>query len=84
MNAIHRRLEKLEAAAALHAHPPRVARRFIIQGPHGMAHGDAVAFLREQGHQIREQDLNIIRCVIGAEDGRPVDLSLEDLTRHQS
>ncbi|SFV14562.1 hypothetical protein SAMN02799631_05905 [Methylobacterium sp. 174MFSha1.1] len=84
MSAIHRRLEKLEATAALHSQPHRVARRFIIQGPHGMSHGDAVAFLREQGHQIRYQDLNIIRCVIGAEDGRPVDLPLEDLTPYQS
>lgn len=81
MTTIRRRLEQLEAAAP---QAPRQVRRFMIQGPQGMPCGDAVAFLRACGHEIRDQDLNIIRCVIGAEDGRPVDLPLEDLTAHQS
>ncbi|MGX7706737.1 hypothetical protein [Methylobacterium sp. Gmos1] len=84
MSIIHHRLAKLEVAAALHSQPHRVAQRFIIQGPPDMSHGDAVAFLREQGHQICDQDLNIIWCVISAYEGSPVDLPLEDLTIHQS
>jgi hypothetical protein len=29
---------------------------------------------------VRDEDFNLIRIVIGAEDGRPVDLPLKDIT----
>ena len=76
------RLGRLETAIIVK--PPGSVRRFVVQGPHGMSTDDVTAFLREQGHDLGGTGMNIIRMVIGAEDGRPVDLPLVDLTPRQS
>ncbi|MCJ2012678.1 hypothetical protein [Methylobacterium sp. J-076] len=79
MKDLGARIRKLEAAA-FKVGPALAVRRFIVQGPAALPEADAFAFLREQGHDIRDTDLNIVRVVIGAEDGHPVDLPLKDLT----
>lgn len=78
MQNLRARLEKLETIAR----PPsrRKMVSWAIQGPVGLPEADAVAFLRECGHDVRDEDFNLIRIVIGAEDGRPVDLPLKDIT----
>ena len=78
MQSLHSRLTKLEGAAFSPMHRRRVL--WAVQGPHNMPEGAAVAFLRECGHNVRDEDLNIIRIVLGAKDGRPVDLPLKDIT----
>lgn len=68
------RLERLEQSSRF----ARVAdrpRRYVAQGPVGF---DAYAFLRSCGHDVRDHD--IVLVIVGAEDGRPVDLPLADLT----
>ncbi|MCJ2105688.1 hypothetical protein MKK70_09945 [Methylobacterium sp. E-041] len=75
------RLGRLETAII--AKPPSAVRRFMVQGPHGLSAGDAATFLRERGHPLDAKALNIIRVVVGAEDGRPTDLPLKDLTPEQ-
>lgn len=75
---LQKRIAKLESAALAPQHQKAVF--WAIQGPHNMPEGAAVAFLRECGHDVRDEDHNIIRIVIGAKDGRPVDLPLKDLT----
>ena len=78
MQSLHSRLTKLEGAAFSPMHRRRVL--WAVQGPHNMPEGAAVAFLRECGHDVRDEDLNVIRIVVGAKDGRPVDLPLKDIT----
>ncbi|MCJ2049401.1 hypothetical protein [Methylobacterium sp. J-070] len=63
--------------------PPGQVRRFVVQGPHGMSTDEATAFLQEQGHDLGTNGINIVRVIVGAEDGRPVDLPLSDLTPRQ-
>lgn len=78
MADLNRRLVKLEATT----HPlPRRVVAWAIQGPHDMPEGAAAAFLRSCGHDVRDEDHNLIRIMVGAEDGRPIDLPLKDLTR---
>ena len=77
-NDLHRRLAKLEGATFNPLHRRRVL--WAIEGPHNMPEGAAVAFLRECGHDVRDEDFNIIRVVVGAKDGRPVDLPMKDIT----
>lgn len=79
MQSLHSRLAKLEGVAFSPMHRRRVL--WAIQGPHNMPEGAAVAFLRECGHEVRDEDLNIIRIVVGAEEGRPVDLLLKYISR---
>ena len=73
------RLGRLEGRITLKSRDLPV-RRFMVQGPRGLSGDDAAAFLREQGHDLNTGAFNIIRLVVGAEDGRPVDLPLADLT----
>lgn len=79
MQDLNKRLAKLEIASAPPC-PPQSVRRFMIEAPASMSCAEAVAFLRTRGHDVREDDFNIIRHVIGAENGRPVDLPLKDRT----
>ena len=79
MRNLTTRLAKLEEAAF--SERPRAVRQFVIEGPADMPEGASIAFLRSCGHDVRDEDLNIVRVLIGAEDGRPVDLPLKDLTR---
>ncbi|XYD12623.1 hypothetical protein R1A27_34640 (plasmid) [Methylobacterium sp. NMS12] len=76
------RLGRLETAIVVK--PTGPVRRFVVQGPHGMSTDEATAFLREQGHDLGGNGINLIRLVVGAEDGRPVDLPLADLTPRQA
>ena len=79
MNNLHKRLAKLELATAPPA-IPRQTRLFLMEGPAGLPHEDAVAFLRLSGHEVRDEDFNIIRIAIGAENGQPINLPLRDRT----
>lgn len=76
------RLGRLETAIIVK--PPGPVRRFVVQAPHGMAVDEVSDFLREQGHDLGGKGINIVRVIVGAEDGRPVDLPLADLTPRQS
>ncbi|MEA1832570.1 hypothetical protein U8607_10805 [Methylobacterium durans] len=78
MQNLQKRLSRLEATAR----PKRRQRvcSFTLQGPNGLSEADAVAFLRECGHEVRDEDFNIIRTLVGADSRRPVDLPLKDLT----
>lgn len=78
MSNISARLAKLESTAS--RGQSREVRQFAIEGPGDMPEGASIAFLRSCGHDVRDEDLNIVRVFIGAEDGRPVDLPLRDLT----
>lgn len=77
-NDLHRRIIKLETA--VRGSDDRMVRLFSIEGPNGLPRDEAIVFLRECGHDVRDEDFNIIRVVIGAKDGRPVDLPLRDIT----
>ena len=82
MQNLHARLARLEdATSVLQRHE---AHQFAIEGPVNMPAGAAFTYLRECGHDVLETGLNIVRVFIDAEDGRPVDLPLNDLTREQS
>lgn len=76
MNALTKRLERLEASAF--REPARTVRRFIVQGPADMPEGASVEFLRACGHDISDGDLNLVRLVISADPSEP--LELQDLT----
>ncbi|MCJ2087134.1 hypothetical protein MKK88_14230 [Methylobacterium sp. E-005] len=82
MRDLNARLQKLERAIR----PPqqRKVRQFVIEGPKGLQVEAAEAFLRKCGHDLRDEDHNIIRIIIGAENGRPVDLRLKDITARYS
>ncbi|MCJ2052796.1 hypothetical protein [Methylobacterium sp. J-070] len=58
--------------------PPqhRTVRHFAMEGPKDLPRDAAVAFLRECGHEIRDNEDAIIRIMIAA--GR--DLPLKDIT----
>ncbi|MGE8128952.1 hypothetical protein ACQKQD_18425 [Methylobacterium sp. NPDC080182] len=71
MNA---RLRRLETAIRPPRH--RTVRRFAIEGPKNLPEGAAEAFLRECGHDLKDEDLNIIRVVIAPGP----DLALRDVT----
>ena len=75
------RLGRLETAIIVK--PPGSVRRFAVQGPHGMSTDEATSFLQERGHDLGRNGINIVRVIVGAEDGRPVDLPLADLTLRQ-
>lgn len=79
MQDLHKRLAKLEVASTPPG-PPRHVRRFMIEAPTGTNGAEAVAFFRASGHEVRDTDLNIIRRVVGAENGRPFGLPLKDRT----
>ena len=79
MNDLHKRLAKLEVATAPPA-IPRQTRRFLMEGPAGLPPEDAVAFLRSCGHEVRDEDFNIIRVVTDAENGQSINLPLHDRT----
>jgi hypothetical protein len=79
MHDLNKRLAKLEVASAP-PRPPQSVRRFMIEAPASTSGVEAVDFLRTCGHEVREDDFNIIRHVIGAENGKPVDLPLKDRT----
>ncbi|MCJ2041658.1 hypothetical protein MKK70_07995 [Methylobacterium sp. E-041] len=79
MNDLHKRLAKLEVATTPPAIPHQT-HRFLMEGPAGLPPEDAVAFLRSNGHEVRDEDLNIIRVVTDAENGQPIDLLLRDRT----
>lgn len=74
MKRIVQRIEAAESAVAARTATGPV-RRFLCSGPIGF---DAEGFLRSCGHEIAPGD--IIRVVVGAEDGKAVDLPLADLT----
>lgn len=76
MQTLSKRLERLEATAF--RGPAREARRFIIEGPAVLPEEASIAFLRACGHNIRDEDLNVVRLVISADPGEP--LPLHDLT----
>jgi hypothetical protein len=82
MQKLTSRLGRLEAA--IFVKRSGQVRLFSVQGPVGLSCDDAIAFLREQGHYICDEDTNIVRIVIGAENGKPVDLPLADLTARQT
>ncbi|MCJ2137287.1 hypothetical protein MKK69_25120 [Methylobacterium sp. J-026] len=71
MNA---RLQKLERAIRPPRH--RTQRHFAIEGPKDLPRDAAVAFLRECGHDIRDDEGAIIRIMVAP--GR--DLPLKDIT----
>ncbi|WP_267360814.1 MULTISPECIES: hypothetical protein [unclassified Methylobacterium] len=68
------RLRKLESTIRPQQH--RTVRHFAIEGPKDLPRDAAVAFLRECGHEIRNDEDAIIRIMIAA--GR--DLPLKDIT----
>lgn len=74
MRDLNARLRKLESAIR----PPqrRTVRKFAVEGPKNLLEGAAEAFLRECGHNLRDDDLNIIRIMVAP--GR--DLPLKDIT----
>ena len=74
MRDLNARLRKLESAIRPPQH--RKVRHFAIEGPRDLPEGAATAFLREFGHDIRDEDLNIFRVMVAA--GR--DLPLKDIT----
>ena len=74
MRDLNARLQKLESAIRPSQH--RTVRHFAIEGPRDLPRDAAVAFLRECGHDIRDEDLNIIRIMVAP--GR--DLPLKDIT----
>ncbi|QEE37610.1 MULTISPECIES: hypothetical protein [unclassified Methylobacterium] len=71
MNA---RLQKLESAIRPLRH--RKVRQFAIEGPKGLPPGAAEAFLRECGHDLKDEDHNIVRIMVAADR----DLPLKDIT----
>ena len=78
MRSLNARLRKLEST--IRAPERRKVVLWAIEGPKDLPEGAAATFLRECGHDLRDEDHNIIRVVVGAEDGRPVDLPLRDIT----
>lgn len=74
MRDLNARLRKLENASR----PPqrRAVRKFVVEGPKNLPAGAAEAFLRECGHDLKDEDLNIIRVVIAPGP----DLPLRDVT----
>ena len=74
------RLGRLEDRITLTEPQRWSVHRFMIQGPHGMSPDQIDDFLRDQGHDLGGVSRNVVRVIVGAEDGRPVDLSLADLT----
>lgn len=76
------RIEKLERTGG----PPEAAkpvRRFIVEAPVDTPTEEIAAFLRGCGHDVSDENFNIIREVIGAENGRPINLELRDLTKSE-
>lgn len=79
MQDLHKRLARLEVASTP-IQAPRQVRRFMIEAPAGTTAEAATAFLRTCGHEVRDEDFNIIRQVMGVEDGSPADLPWRDRT----
>lgn len=73
-NNLSKRLAKLEKAIRPPRH--RAVRHFAIEGPKGLPRDAAVAFLRECGHELRDDEDAIIRIMIAAGQ----DLPLKDIT----
>ena len=74
MRDLNARLRKLESAIRPPQH--RTVRHFAVEGPKDLPDGAAATFLRECGHDLRDEDLNIIRIMVAP--GR--DLPLKDIT----
>ena len=74
LNGMSRRLAKMEAEIFQAQH--RKVRLFAVEGPKDLAEGVAEAFLRECGHDLRDEDHNIVRIFIAADQ----DLPLKDVT----
>ncbi|MCJ2136437.1 hypothetical protein MKK69_20680 [Methylobacterium sp. J-026] len=73
-NSLSKRLAKLESAICPPQH--RTVRHFAIKGPKGLPRDAAVAFLRECGHDIRDDECAIIRVMVAP----GYDLPLKDIT----
>lgn len=78
MQTLLNRLGRLETAITVK--PPSKVCRFVVQGPHGLTADAAADFLLEQGHDLSGSALHLIRVVVDAENGHPIDLPLADLT----
>lgn len=74
LNDLNRRLAKIESETFDPQH--RKVRLFAIEGPANLPEGASIAFLRECGHDIRDEDLNIVRIMVAADR----DLPLKDIT----
>lgn len=74
MRDLRKRVAKLESAIRTPEH--RKVRQFAIEGPKNLPEGAAEAFLRECGHDILDEDRNIIRVMVSAHR----DLPLRDIT----
>lgn len=74
LTGLSKRLTKLEAETACPQHRKVVL--WAIEGPKDLPEGASIAFLRQCGHDVRDEDLNIIRVMIAADR----DLPLRDIT----
>ncbi|TXM96797.1 hypothetical protein FV242_33030 [Methylobacterium sp. WL64] len=74
LNDLDRRLLKLESATLGPQYRKVVC--WAIEGPKDLPEGAAAAFLRECGHDLRDEDHNIIRIMVAADR----DLPLKDIT----
>lgn len=75
MSHLLTRLARLEAQRANQPVPFQV---FAFEGPFTVAEGEAETFLRSCGHDIGQN--MILRHIVGAESGTPVDLPWRDCT----
>ena len=78
MQHLRARLSRLEATS-LRAPSHRI-RRYVVDAPHGLPNEDVIAFLRSCGHEISDEAFSIIRTIVGAQNGKPVDLPMKDRT----
>jgi hypothetical protein len=74
MRDLNARLRKLESAIRPPRH--RKIRHFAIEGPKDLPRDAAVAFLRECGHELHDDEDAIIRIMIAP----GYDLPLKDIT----
>ncbi|ACA15355.1 hypothetical protein M446_0801 [Methylobacterium sp. 4-46] len=75
MSQLKTRLSRLEAQRAARPVPFGV---YAFEGPLNIAEDEAAAFLRSCGHNLGQHV--ILRQVVAAESGEPVDLPWRDLT----
>ena len=78
LNHLDKRLTKLETKTLGPQHRKVVL--WAIEGPKDLPEGASIAFLRECGHDVRDQDLNIVRFMVAP--GR--DLPLKGITPESS
>ena len=74
LSALSKRLTKLESTALAPRH--QSVRQFAIEGPVNMPIDASIEFLRECGHDVRDEDLNIVRVFVAPDR----DLPLRDVT----